>query len=664
MKLSEMLATSQGSRSATLDGVRGLSVIILMLYHFGVSALQGAWIGLSIFFVFSGYVIVMIMLKENARQGRIDYIEFYRRRARRLLPALFLMIAVIAGWAYFFADNAVRRPMKGDILATLAFVMNWRLIRDADQYFVEFANPSYFRHVWTLSVEEQFYVVAPFLVAWLIKNVGSRKLRVAIVVALATASAIAAAKVGVSTTEAQAHVYYGTDTRVQSLLSGMAVAFAIGPDRFGNRPPPMSQRTATLITWFASAVFLTSFFMLKPLAPFMFESGGMLAFSLLAAVGLAASVEIGPGIFRKIFTSTPLVYLGILTYGLYLWHWPVKLWLDRYLPDLNMWQTLTIGSLATFVFAVVSFHLLELPVMLGGLKSLVGTRSRARMLAAGSVFAVVFAAVAVGRVPTVQEDIAAGRVPNLVEDTEKYVPTDEAFNAAMYGDSVPYYLAERFPSEVYSDINLQNMAIEGCGLLPLATYWAPEYQEPVGAKCRDGRANLEKRLKNANTEALVLMVGSDLAVAHQKEDGAVFKIGDDGYREMVEEQLDLLLSDAKDAGVQQVQLATLPCREMSARDLGNLPFDTDWYEENPEIARNLADPTIVNGWFTSWAEHNDVPILDLYGALGCERGFAPELNGIQLFQDAMHFSEEAAPMIWTWLAPAMRDAWQDEPHIG
>lgn len=664
MKLSEALATSQGSRSATLDGIRGFSVIILMAYHFGVSQLQGAWIGLSLFFVFSGYVIVMIMLKEIAREGRINYLEFYRRRARRLLPALFLMTVVIGGWALAFGDNAVRRPMKGDILATLGFVMNWRLISQADQYFVEFANPSFFRHVWTLSVEEQFYLVAPFMVAFLVAHIQSRKARVGIVFGLAAASAISAAVVGVATTEAQAHAYYGTDTRVQSLLAGMAVAFAVGPDRFGKRPKPMSQRTATGYAWFALAVFLSSFVLVEPLAPFMFESGGMFVFSVLTAVGLVASLEIGPGVFRKIFTNTVLVYLGLLTYGLYLWHWPVKLWMDRYLPEMSLLPTLFIGSAATFVLAAISFHLIEIPIMIGGLKQLTGNLRRSRVLAVGSVVGVIALAMAVGRVPTVQQDIEAGRVPNLVEGTPKYVPGDEPFTAALFGDSVPYYLADRFPEETYSDIKLANLAVEGCGLLGLTTYWAPEYQEPVGKRCKDGRANLAKDLKESGADSLLLMVGSDLAVPHQRDDGSLVQIGDDVYRTMVEQQLDKLLDDATSAGVRQVQLATIPCRELTSKGLGDLPFDTKWFEENPQIPQNLSNPTIVNGWFKEWANHNQVPILDLYGALGCEQGFVPKLHDIKLFHDAMHFSEEATPMIWTWLAPAMREAWQDEPHIG
>ena len=652
------LRTSQGTRSATLDGVRGLAVVVLLAYHFGIEALQGAWVGISLFFVFSGYVIVTIMLKEHARSGRIDVVQFFRRRARRLLPALTIMLLVIATWAALAADHATRRSMRGDIFATMGFVMNWRLVQQADQYFVEWANPSFLRHVWTLAVEEQFYLVAPFLVLALIRFVHRRVTRVLIVSGLATASAVWTAIVGVGSTEAQAHAYYGTDTRVQALLAGMAVAFAVGPDRDGRRPADMRPAVAAFWAWAATLTSIVCFFVVPPLSPFMFESGGMLMLAALTAIGLAGAVQVGSGVFRRVFTIAPLVYLGILTYGLYLWHWPVKLWLDRYAPELPLEGTLILGSLVTLALAALSFHLVEVPVMLGGLARLSGGIDRGRVLAVASTVAVLFAAVRVGDVPTVEEDIAAGRVPALVDGTPAYEPAGETVRAALYGDSVAHYLAQGFPGRTFADLEVTDLATEGCSLLPLPIHWTPRNQEQISDDCREGRENLTDDLREADADVLVLMVGSVLGVPHQLEDGSLLEVDDPRYREMVQEQLDGLLASARSADVEQVQIATLPCRADSIGDYQIDPQDEEWFDERPEIAATVIDPRRINAWLTQWAERNALPVLDLYDALECQRGFARERHGIVMFRDQLHFSDEATPMVWTWLAPAIRERWQ------
>lgn len=173
-----------------LDGIRGYSMVVFMLWHVGVlTFLPGAWILMNVFFILSAFLITRLLLAEQREFGWISVREFYRRRVRRLAPALLVMVGAVTldGWA--FAPAAERTYLRGDILATLTYVMNWRLVLRDDQYFEEFTHPSITRHAWSLSVEEQFYLVVPLLIIAALTYAHRRSARTAGFVVLALASA-------------------------------------------------------------------------------------------------------------------------------------------------------------------------------------------------------------------------------------------------------------------------------------------------------------------------------------------------------------------------------------------------------------------------------------------------------------------------------------------
>lgn len=182
--------------NAPLDGMRGVLMVFFMLYHFGVGVFSGAWVSINTFFVLSGFLITRLLVEEHARTGRIRVWEFYKRRARRLLPALFLLLTTIAGYAAFVAPESARRVLGGDILATLGYVINWRLIARADEYFGTAGGPSPLRHAWTLSIEEQFYVLVPFLIGAVVLLARRRRSQAMIVLALAGIGALWGAHLG------------------------------------------------------------------------------------------------------------------------------------------------------------------------------------------------------------------------------------------------------------------------------------------------------------------------------------------------------------------------------------------------------------------------------------------------------------------------------------
>lgn len=642
-------------RSLPLDGIRGAAVTILILYHFGFEWIQGAWIGINLFFVFSGYVIVMLLLKQHAKTGRVPVIDFYRRRLRRLLPALFLLIATVAVWGFLWAPDEVRRPLKGDILATMGFVQNWRLIEQSDQYFAMFGTPSFFRHLWTLSVEEQFYIFIPFVVMALIWYVRSRTMRVGIVFALACVSAWRMSEVGLDGAGAMAHAYYGTDTRVQALLVGVMAAFMFGPDAHGRRPKPWPYPAVFLGGWVSLLISIYAIFTVPLFTPFMFEQGGLFALSLLLVVGIPATVDKRPSVFIKLFSLPPLVYLGTLVYSLYLWHWPVMLWVNMYRPDLDGFWLAVVGCVLTFIPAAISFHLFELRILFSGVQSFTGTLAKARLVTFGSIAALAIAAFAVANVPSVEEQIAKGDIPPLTPGLGEYVP-GESVRVLLYGDSVPDGLGQNFPSNVYTDIDLQTHAVGGCDLIDMPMRVSDTAARSPEQDCRQLHQDIPGVLATAQPDALVIMTGSMLGAEHEGSSGYV----DIESAEMVDairQRLDELLDAALAAGVRSIQIVTAPCRDVDSNVIAllaeNQPDVRAYVEANGDITRRLADPVEVNRIFTDWAEENAVDVVDLYGALNCDVGYVPAINGIELYSDAFHFSTPASAMVWSWLAPSI-----------
>src|SRR5690242_11622913 len=158
-----------------LDGLRGLAVTAVVLFHGGVAALSGGFLGVDSFFVLSGFLITSLLLAEQDRDGRIRLVAFWGRRARRLLPALLLMIAAVAIAGRWLLAPDDQRLLRGDALAALGYVANWRMIYRGADYFTQTAAPSVLQHTWSLGIEEQFYVLWPLIVAGLLAWWGRRR---------------------------------------------------------------------------------------------------------------------------------------------------------------------------------------------------------------------------------------------------------------------------------------------------------------------------------------------------------------------------------------------------------------------------------------------------------------------------------------------------------
>src|SRR6476469_8690568 len=236
----------------SLDGIRALAVIAVMLFHAGNTYATAGFIGVDVFLVLSGFLITLLLLRELRSTGRVAFGAFWMRRARRLLPALILVLLAVAIFGAFVATDDEALGLRGDLLGSLFYVQNWRFVLSGASYFTQFGSPSPLRHMWSLAIEEQWYLVWP-LMLFGIMALTRRNLRavVAIILGLAAGSALLMAALYHQGGDSS-RAYYGTDTRAQALLVGAALAVL-----FTMRTTPWS-RAATVAFQIVGAIGLAS----------------------------------------------------------------------------------------------------------------------------------------------------------------------------------------------------------------------------------------------------------------------------------------------------------------------------------------------------------------------------------------------------------------------
>jgi peptidoglycan/LPS O-acetylase OafA/YrhL len=314
-------ASSQHVRLAympALDGVRATAVAAVLLYHADVSWAGGGYLGVDAFFVLSGFLITSLLLAEWRGEGRIALSAFWARRARRLLPALFLVLAAVAAYGAVIAAPVELEHLRHDGLSALGYVANWGQIFSHQSYFESFAAPSPLRHTWSLAIEEQFYLVWPLLVAGVLRwRRGSIRSLTAVTGVLLAASAvwmIVLYEPGVDPTR----VYYGTDTRAQSLLMGTLLALLLTRLR---RPLGQNATRALHCSAFVAAIWLGWIWVHTSEEASWLYRGGFTLCALLVAIVIASVTRPMPGLLGALLSVRPLRWVGAVSYGLYLWHW-------------------------------------------------------------------------------------------------------------------------------------------------------------------------------------------------------------------------------------------------------------------------------------------------------------------------------------------------------
>jgi peptidoglycan/LPS O-acetylase OafA/YrhL len=478
-----------GRHLPALDGLRAFAVVGVFAYHLGYGWAAGGYLGVDLFFVLSGFLITSLLLEERALTGRVRLGAFWARRARRLLPALFLMLALVA--LYVVLDSRYGGPgaaasfdlsgLRGDALATLFYVANWHAIFSHQSYFAQFASSSPLKHTWSLAIEEQFYLVWPPVLLVLLKVSRGAWRRVGLVVAVAGALGSAGLMTALYHGAADANrVYYGTDTHLFDMFAGIAIAMLVAARP---QPGPRARRAlhvAAPLCAVALGVFWVRAGTGSGLVPAWMYHGGFLLCAALAAVIVADVRQAEHGPLGSLLALRPLRFLGRISYGIYLWHFPVIVYLTAARVGVSGTALNGLRVGATLLIATLSYYLVEMPIRRA---RPLGWR---RFAIAPVAMAATAAAVVIGTVPAIAAPIhlAPPISPGLVSGAPapgsggysaekpivlpRGVVVDPAhpLRVTLMGDSVLYGAAPGIAASLGAtgEVSVANHAVPGFGL--------------------------------------------------------------------------------------------------------------------------------------------------------------------------------------------------------
>ncbi|MGI9196726.1 MAG: acyltransferase family protein [Candidatus Nanopelagicales bacterium] len=464
-----------------LDGLRALAVGAVVTYHLGADWLPGGFLGVDLFFVISGFLITGILVSELDRHGRISFSTFFARRARRLLPALYVLLLAVCAWALFVAAPQAIGDLRGAALAALAYVANWFFILTGQSYFADMSGPSPLEHTWSLAIEEQYYLLWPLLLLFLVRKAGPRAL-VIVTTGLLVASTVVMALLYDDADPSIA--YFGTFSRIHELLVGCLLALAV---HRGLQMPRSLRGTA----WIPLALMVVMMATVSDMGSFYYR-GGSLIFCLLAAwLLLALGAGVPGGGPTALFSWRPLVWIGLLSYGIYLWHWPLILWLTPTTTGLHGLPLAGLRLTATVGIAAASYYAIERPIRRGRLGSWELTPRRLAVIVPTAM--VVMAAVIVG------STARAAPAPTGLDET---VAPAALLGSSAAGAPVVAIAGDSIPKELMGDL-ASEAETRGYAVLPLAyggcsitgTFQLDEAGKPFNwsRRCSDGLADLQSQ---------------------------------------------------------------------------------------------------------------------------------------------------------------------------
>jgi peptidoglycan/LPS O-acetylase OafA/YrhL len=659
------LAAPAGFRHVpALDGVRALAVLAVLAYHGGVPGAHGGFLGVEVFFVLSGYLITGLLVAERDTTGRIALAAFWRRRAVRLLPALLLVVAAVAVGARALMPTEDPERLRGDGLAAMLYVANWRMVFRGDDYFSQTATPSPLEHTWSLGIEEQFYLVWPVLLvavlAWS-RSVSRRTaLRRVLIVCVAgvVASSVQLAAQYRATDPGRS--YYGTDTRAASLLVGAGLAVILAGRSARARP-------ALGILAGAAALGVGYVVARADGGDGWLYRGGLLLVALGVALVLAHLVLVPDGWPARALSLTPLVLLGRISYGVYLWHWPVFVVANAARTGRTGLDLFAVRSLVTLALATASYLLVEQPVRR------LGTRARTKAATSTALAGVTAALVVASLAPTTADATVSGGAepvfPRGAQDGMAALgpaPVDVARSDAaprhrakarhrhpvdgrtpvvdVFGDSVGWSLVSALPDQPGLDI--RDRTILGCGVARIGPYrYFGQLYPGVAPECRHWPDLWRHAIDVDDPDGVLIVVGRWETMDRELHDRWTH-VGQPALDAYLRSELSLAIRTAGARGA-RVMFTTEPYNRRGEQLDGSL-----WPEDEPErvTAWNALLRDVV-------ADHHRVRLVDLGHRLTPDGQFTWTAGGYQVRYDGVHLTPSGVQgWIAPWLVPQLRAA--------
>lgn len=637
----EELKPAALARHRGLDGLRGVAVILVIIFHSGLDWLPGGFLGVSVFFTLSGFLITSLLINECENSGRINLKAFWGRRLRRLAPASLVVIAVVIGLASWLSTSIEASRIKGDAISAVLYFSNWRFIYSGHSYGELFASPSPLQHLWSLSIEEQLYVVVPVIIAGLFA-VGLRRRGIGVVLLVG----VFGSTIATMLISGHEHIYYGTHTRAAELLLGAALACL-----FGQRIEQLATKPAR--PW--STLYLLPLLGVVLLAKFStvdsawVYSGALTLFGLLSVVCLIAAIQGGP--VRAILSWSVLVRVGEVSYGLYLIHWPVIVWLNTDRIDVNPTALFGAQVVVTVLLTVLSYWLIEQPIR--HRKVLRSVPVALGAFVASVVAAVVLASAVLastsGRVDTTPE-ILVTLAPNTTNVNEGVTTTvadamptridrTVPLSILVIGDSTAENIATALAGASDGNLGVISGGVLGCPLLKVAFVRDRKDSQQDVAYCPENEQLVRDHV--ADVDAVVIVAGVANQWAFQYTDSDMWiEPGSDQYKT----DLDQFLFNIEDI--------------VAPYGLPVLVFETPPVRDNPKILGDdisalVRWAAVIDEWDSNWHSVKMVPYADALSDPNSDEGKKERPDGVHLAED---FGQELARVI---LIPRLRDKYFD-----
>ncbi len=647
----------------SLDGLRGVAVAAVLLFHQDPSWLPGGYLGVSAFFTLSGFLITRLLLVEHERSGTIGVGSFWGRRVRRLWPASLLcafgivVLATVGGQA----TASQLQSLRGDALASLTSVANWRFMLSGGGYGALVSSPSPFQHFWSLAIEEQFYLVLPPLLLVLLgrrlRGRHAREQRTRAVAVLAGLTVLGVAAGWVLRDGSNGAAYYGTLARAPELLGGCLLAFALH-----RRGPVRGQRNRIALAGASGVAVLALGWMWTHVTagdPALFHGLLVLHAALVSVVILAAVQPRAP--VQRAFSVEPLLALGAISYGVYLFHWPIFLWLDAGVVHADGMALFLVRVVATLVVSLASYRLLEQPVRRLRFGGPIVLR---RALPAAAVFVLLVAVLVTGNPPqgssaavSLRDQVRGAPVSVTPGSTVPASPLGRPTRVVFAGDSLGYQIAFAFaPWTAFFPDRLDVVgltAAPGCGMVSDGELPTRDRQVRLdNQECRVVAQRNAERVDAADPDVFVVTTGPwDVGDRQLPGEDTFRSIGDPALDRFLQQQFQDDI-DAMTAKGAQVVWVDWPCIQPVPTLPDGGPVPTGFDAAKVEHLNRVVIPALER------ANSLRMQVVDLSRSLCPDGRFAAtDAHGVSLrTDDGMHVTAEGDALARDQILPVVFEA--------